>query len=108
MEIRVFDHQYNVVTINQSDVVSQVWVKNHYEYHTLTSTYHGASNSKEEAELKATMGFFEVKTKIIINMNYIERFVNDGIVINGVFYKLSRERLADLKVQLRKYIRNSQ
>lgn len=107
MERIVFDSEYKVVTIDQKDVVKIRWINKHYEYHTLTSIYHGASNIKEEAELQSVLGFFKIDKDNIINMRFIDKFSGKGIFVNGTFYKLTRRKLAELKSQLRKYIPNS-
>jgi hypothetical protein len=107
LELLVFDHLYNVVAISRNDVVVQKWINKHYEYHTLTTIYHGASNAKEEAELQASTGFIKIDKNNIINMKYIDQFTKDGVVVNGLYYKMSRAKLAHLKRQLRKYIPNS-
>lgn len=106
--MRVFDHQYNVVDINRKDVVSVKWNNRRFEYHTVSIIYYGASNAMQELELQGDTGFFVIDKKNSINMNFIDRFVDEGVFVNGTLYKLSIRKLALLKTQLRKYRAHSQ
>lgn len=100
--MRAFDYEYNVVDIDRGDIVNIKLSNKRFEYHTATKIFYGASNAKQELELETDTIFFVVDKNNSININFIERFLKDGIFVNGVFFKLSRRKLALLKSQLRK------
>ena len=106
--MRVFDHKYNVKEIDRKDVVNIKWNNKQLEYHTETIVYFGASNVKEELELENDESFFLLDKNNSINMNYIERFVEGGVFVNGTLFKLSNMKIVLLKRQLRKYLSDSQ
>lgn len=106
--MQVFDHNYKVVALDRKEVVSVKWNNGRFEYHTLTIIYYGASDAKQELELQGDTGFFVIDRKNSINMNFIDRFVDQGVFVNGTLYKLSTRKIVLLKSQLRKYRAHSQ
>ncbi len=106
--MQVFNHDYKVVTIDRKNVVSIKWSNRRFEYHTVSIIYYGASNAKQELELQGDTVFFVIDKKNSINMNFIDRFVEGGVFVNGTLFKLSTRKIDLLKTQLRKYHANSQ